>query len=146
MVTFWTHPDRAPTGTCLTYLVGYNTDPTADDFEVIVGIARSHAEVPALVLNCTGSATSRGFSTLGLYLRGRDEPYAVCPEVSSLYVLSIEPGDAYHGGSWTTVSQFAFVDRDSAEAYLAEYRKRHDLGPLTIRELSIGRPLLSMPV
>lgn len=139
----WPHPDASPIDTAMVHLIGYSSDPLSDDFDFIAGLVREHDQVAEIVSAFYPVLSRDGFSSIGLYLRGGDESYRVCPSIASVFLVTLEPEASRNSASWAPVSQFAFVDRESAEGYLARLIAETGLERLTVRELPLNVPLIA---
>lgn len=132
----WRHPLAAPAGTALVYLIGWSADPLSDDFDEVIGFMRDDAHMAQFAAKCGINASAAELSSVGFYLRGEAEPYVECPPVEALYAITVDLPDVDGPRRWSPLSQFAFVDRESAEA-----EAKHMTAEFGVTNISV-RPLL----
>lgn len=125
----------------MVYLASYSHDPLAEDFDPVIA-ALSNPDALGQVAQWFGRRIEDGgFSWDAVYLRGPDEPYAQVPKISSVFVL--EQPSAIAGQPNVPVSQYAFVDRQSAEAQAAWMASVYSVRGILVRELALDVPLVA---
>lgn len=125
----------------MVYLASYSHDPLAEDFDPVIA-ALSNPDALGQVAQWFGRRIEDGgFSWDAVYLRGPDEPYAQVPKISSVFVL--EQPSAIAGQPNVPVSQYAFVDRQSAEAHAAWMASVYSARGILVRELALDVPLVA---
>lgn len=138
-----TQPDRAPTGTAMVHLATFSVNPRDEASDRVVGVLRHETGLGTVASWYGRSLKDGGFSCNGLYLRGPDEPYRECPQIAAVFVLSL--GHATRGPrgrTWAPTSQYAFVDRESAESHAAWMAEHYGWFGIEVRELPLDAPLV----
>lgn len=110
-------PDKAPPGTAMVYLASYSPDPTSEVFHPVIAALTDPDALDEVARWFGRRIEDGGLSWDGAYLRGPDEPYARIPNIRSVFVL--EQPNAIDEQPDLPVTQYAFVDRQSAEAHAA---------------------------
>lgn len=141
IASFARWPDKAPAGTAMVYLASYSPDPMSEEFDAVIAALRDADALGDVARWFGRRIEDGGFSWDAVYLRGPEEPYASIPDISSVFVL--EQPNAIPGQPNLPVSQYAFVDRQSAEAHAAWRSNVYSSPGILVRELSLDSPLVA---
>ena len=133
--------DNAPAGTAIVYLATYSRDPHANIDDPVIAALRNANDMDEVARWFGRHIEDGGFSWDAMYLRGPEEPYARVPDISSVFVL--EQPNAVNGALNVPVSQYAFVDRQSAEIHATWMASTFSRNGISIRELQLDTPLVA---
>jgi len=129
--------DKAPAGTAMVYLASYAADPLAEALDPVIAALRSADGLGEVARWFGRRVEDGGFSWDAVYLRGPEEPYAQIPDITSVFVL--EHGNAVPKVPHLPATQYAFVDRQSAEAHAAWMASRFSWDGIQVRCMLAAR-------
>lgn len=133
--------DKAPEGTAMVYLASFAANPLASELTPVIAALRSPDGLDEVAQWFGRRIEDGGFSWDAVYLRGPEEPYEQIPDIPSVFVLEQRSADAH--ALPIPVSQYAFVNRSSAEAHATWMMSRSAWAEIRIRELALDVPLVA---
>lgn len=125
----------------MVYLASYCVDQDAEGFEPVIAAIRDPDGLDEVARWFGRRVEDGGFRWDAAYVRGPEEPYSQIPAIQSVFILA--PRNAAADFEWAPVSQYAFVDRQSAESHAAWLKHRGTELDIEVRELALDTPLVS---
>lgn len=124
----------------MVYLASFSPDAMSEEIDPVIAALTDPDALADVARWFDRRIEDGGFSWDGFYLRGPEEPYARIPNINAVFVL--EQPNAIAGQPDLPVTQYAFVDRNSAEAHATWRASVYGSRQILVRELALNTPLV----